>query len=286
MTRPVLIVGAARSGTKMLRGAIASHPDVAEVPYDVNYVWKWGNYAVPHDELSPERHLDSRRRRFIRSFVLGYARRAGKPIVVEKTVSNTLRLPFVHAVFPEATVVHLVRDGRDVAESARRMWTRPPEWRSIAEKVASVPARALPTYGVQYVASYLAGALRRDRRLTSWGPRFVGIDAATRELPLLVLCGRQWRRCIEATLDAVPYLPSNRVLEVRYETLVQDPARTLAALFRKLALRDAQVHASRAAAAVDATNLGKANATLGADEMRELMDEIGPTLASIEAESP
>ena len=51
---PIIILGAARSGTKMLRKALASHPDLHAIPYDINYVWKYGSYQLPHDELRPE----------------------------------------------------------------------------------------------------------------------------------------------------------------------------------------------------------------------------------------
>src|SRR4051812_20775701 len=41
--QPVIVIGAARSGTKLLRDSLATHADVARVPYDVNYVWRFGN---------------------------------------------------------------------------------------------------------------------------------------------------------------------------------------------------------------------------------------------------
>jgi hypothetical protein len=267
----------------MLRAAFESHPDVAAVPYDVNYAWKWGNYSVPHDELSPEHHLDARRRRFIREFIFRFARRSGVSIVVEKTVSNTLRLPFVHAVFPEAIFVHLVRDGRDVAESARRMWMQPPEWQTVLEKLSSVPFRALPSYATQYIGYHLTGVARRDGKLASWGPRFAGIDNAAKNLPLIALCGRQWRRCVEATLDEIPRLPAHKFVQVRYESLVQEPTRTLGELFLQLGLRDAHAHSSRASAGIDARNLGKARLALDSMEMQQLMEEIGPTLERVNA---
>ena len=38
--------------------------------------------------------------------------------MVEKTCANTLRLPFVDKVLPEARYLHIVRDGVDVVASA------------------------------------------------------------------------------------------------------------------------------------------------------------------------
>ena len=55
--------------------------------------------------------------------------------VVEKSVSNTLRVRFVDAVFPDAQYVVIVRDGRDVAASARAQWS--------TRSSGNSPARAL-----------------------------------------------------------------------------------------------------------------------------------------------
>jgi hypothetical protein len=44
----------------------------------------------------------------------------GKPRFCEKTPANEMRLPFVLEVFPDAKLIHVVRDGRQVAVSARR----------------------------------------------------------------------------------------------------------------------------------------------------------------------
>ena len=50
---PVIILGAARSGTKILRDTIAAHPSLVSIPYDISFVWKYGVYHIKHDELSP-----------------------------------------------------------------------------------------------------------------------------------------------------------------------------------------------------------------------------------------
>ena len=52
--RPVIVLGAARSGTRIVRDAIAAHPAIVAVPHDINFVWKYGNYHICHDGLTPK----------------------------------------------------------------------------------------------------------------------------------------------------------------------------------------------------------------------------------------
>jgi Sulfotransferase family len=53
-----------------------------------------------------------------------FGRLHGKPLAGEKTPRYVRYLPLLHALFPDARIVHLVRDGRDVALSTLD-WARP-----------------------------------------------------------------------------------------------------------------------------------------------------------------
>ena len=141
MSRPIIVIGAPRSGTKMLRGLIGSHRDVAEVPYDINFVWKYGNYTVPHDELQPA-DGNPAAARFIRRYLA--KQENGMSRVVEKTVCNALRVDYVRAVLPGCQFVHLIRDGRDVAASTMRQWQGGTDWRQVLAKAPVLPDRRRP----------------------------------------------------------------------------------------------------------------------------------------------
>ena len=55
MTPKIIIVGAPRSGTNMLRDVLARVPDFATWPCDeVNLLWRHGNRSHPSDELTVE----------------------------------------------------------------------------------------------------------------------------------------------------------------------------------------------------------------------------------------
>ena len=149
----VVIIGAARSGTKMLRDALAIATGAGAVPYDIGYVWRIGKRARRRATCSSPISSRNERGDLVTRFIDRYS--AGSPpAVIEKTVGNTLRVPFVAAAIPDARFVHLIRDGIDVAESVRRQWTSKTDWRYLAAKARHFPPRFIPGYGRRYAASH------------------------------------------------------------------------------------------------------------------------------------
>jgi hypothetical protein len=231
----VVIVGAARSGTKMLRSIVASNPETVSFPREINYIWRHGNRDFPTDELTPEfarpevvRYIRSRFERFA----------AGRPgaRIIEKTCANSLRVRFVHAVFPEAKIVNLVRDGRAVAESALRRWSTPNPVRYLIEKARWVPISDVPYYAWKY-AGYRLGAVRGSGAYSSFGPRFAGLDDLVRDLSLIEVCGLQWRACVRSADEGLKALPGDQTITIRYEDLIADPLEVSRDLFDSLGLR-------------------------------------------------
>ncbi len=224
----VFVIGAARSGTKFLRDTLAAHPDVFAVPYDVNFIWRLGNEGHPHDELAPEQ-IDARSAQKIRKALRRAAKiPVGHPgMVLEKTVSNTLRVEFVDRVFPHARYIHLVRDGRRVVESAARMWEAPPDPAYLLAKLRVFPLRSV-RYGGWFAANLARGAWQRRMGGRSaralWGPRYAGIVEDATRLDTLALAARQWCASVRRARQGLARIEPARVHQVRYEALVADEA--------------------------------------------------------------
>ncbi len=219
----IILIGAARSGTKFLRSLLGADAKVGEVPYDVNYIWRYGNEAYPDDAL-PASLATSRVKAYIRRLLpkQGGIGAAGS-ILVEKTVSNTLRVPFVREIFPEARFIHLIRDGRDVTESAMRMWQKPPNWHYLLQKARRFPVSNYG-YAVWYLWNVVSGAARSGRGVRVWGPRYPGMDADLAEISLIEVCARQWAMSIEYAARDLASLPAEQVMTVHYETLMVNEA--------------------------------------------------------------
>lgn len=191
--RFVFLIGAARSGTKFLRDTLAASSDIAEIPYDINYVWRHGNERCPHDELGPE-DIDDRTADHIRKTIERLAmkgRETTPPIILEKTVSNTLRVDMIRRVFPEAEFIRLERNGLDVVESSYRQWTMPPDRSYLVEKLRYFPVREW-----RYALWFAQNMLSRSDAPAIWGPRYDGIERDVSELGTAQTCARQWERSV------------------------------------------------------------------------------------------
>jgi hypothetical protein len=279
----VVIIGAARSGTKVLRDALAAATGAGCVPYDIGYVWRIGNEDLPDDVIQPER-IPQRSQRFIRKFVDRYA--AGDPpAVIEKTVGNTLRVPAVSAVFPDAVFIHLIRDGIDVIESTRRQWTTATDSRYVLRKLRHFPLRLMPSYGLKYVRSLLHRRADDQSRVGSWGARYPGIDRDLHQSDLLTVSARQWREAVRYAMADLAVLRAP-VIEVRYEELIGDPSGTLSRIadFAGLTIPTASLTAAMSTIVTGRQGAGRESLTV--TELSVLETEVGDTLAGLGYDRP
>jgi len=221
MTQPIIIIGAARSGTKYLRDILALAPNARKVPYDINYIWRFGMEKHPDDAL-PAQLITADKIAFIRANIHRLAKTGQKEDIrlLEKTVGNTLRVPVVEAVFPNALYIHLIRDGRAVTESAMRMWQEPPNWRKLFEKLRGIPLRNI-SYAFWFFGNFITGIFAGRGGGKIWGPRYPGLteDVAS-ERDLTEICARQWTISVDTALKDLAEIPQDRQISIRYDELV------------------------------------------------------------------
>jgi len=147
---PVFVVGMNGSGTTMLADCLGRHPalymfphEVRLLPFYVQHQTKFGDLSQMAnrrrlaDELcaaKPFWHVSGRRRCVVgdewldRPGLAGaidgvfrsFAHREGKRRWGEKSPMNVLHMTALAQVFPRAQFVHIVRDGRDAAQSFHR----------------------------------------------------------------------------------------------------------------------------------------------------------------------
>lgn len=247
--KPIVIVGAARSGTKMLRDCLSQAADLPTVPYDINFVWRRGNQSLNHDEFTPEQSHPRTRSAVLRTLTK-FADESGN--VIEKTVSNALRPLFVERLFPEARFLFLYRSGLDVVESVLRQWGKNPPVSYMLDKVIRTGGIASVPYLFGYASSVARNAIGLGpSRSYVWGVRYRGIDEDLKTSDLASVCSYQWIKCVEHMLTAEESLGS-RVVRVRYEDFVSNPTLQLGRILNNLSL----VGSPEIAAGIRANRIG------------------------------
>ena len=276
--RPVIILGAARSGTKFLRALLAASRACRVVAYGVSPVWRYGNHRYPDDALPPDR-CTARIARQIRKDLRRLASPASHEpamYLVEKSSANTLRLPFVAAVLPDARYIHLVRDGRDVVASAYQRWTAPVDPVYLIKKLRVLSPSSIG-FAFWYLHNLVRGRLRGTRGPAIWGPRYPGIEADVATLPTLTVCAKQWRACVEATLRDLDSIPPERLLAIRYEDLVTD-ADVMASVAAFLGLPDAEAVLAAYHRTVRKDRIGAWQQVLSREDLDSIRPYLEPTM--------
>jgi hypothetical protein len=153
----LFIVGCPRSGTTLLQRLLDCHSQIAITP-ETHWIARWfydksGKGITPDGRVSKKllRKLYAHPRfaelevsptkshfrvpgegrvtyaSFVSSLFDLYGQQRGKPLVGDKTPGYAREVRTLHALWPAAKFVHLVRDGRDVALSVLN-WERAKNW--------------------------------------------------------------------------------------------------------------------------------------------------------------
>jgi Sulfotransferase family len=240
--RLVFVLGSPRSGTTFLAGAIGSLPgfvDLGEVaPLKA---------AVP--ELAALEPSEAARR--LRR-ILAVARRVGlvgAVRAVEQTPELAHLVDAIPVAYPRAKIVHIVRDGRDVACSLlEKPWLRPQQAKTDDAGIA------FGSYARFWVEPERRGEFETvsDARRAAWA----------------------WRRYVTAARSAATPL-----LELRYEQVVEDPNAAATELSSYL---DAPPDAlAQAVARAHGSSVGRYRTDLDQADLADVLAEAGDLLREL-----
>lgn len=276
--KDVIIIGAPRSGTNMLRDVLTSLEGIETWPCDeINYIWRHGNVGYPSDEIPAEMAVP-KVQSYIRRKFDSIAKKNNADIVVEKTCANSLRVPFVDRVLPDAKYIFIYRDGVDATGSAKLRWTAKFDLEYVLEKVRFVPKLDLPYYALRYFWARIYRLFSKEKRLAFWGPALKGMGDILKKHTLEEVCALQWQRCVELSEKAFANMPEDKVIRVRYESFVQAPEDELKRILRFVDKDVADESVRKAVSAVSAKSLGKGRKLLGTDKVKQLEKLVGDTL--------
>ena len=215
---PIFILGAPRSGTTMLFEILNRSSDLASLERETGVIWDafhrieeldWVSHAVPPEAIT------ARERRTlywaIERLTLGKR-------YLDKLPRNTLRVPYLKTLFPDAWFVFLRRDGRAVVSSLMTGW-REPGGRFGRGMEPPIPLQ---------IEGY-------DGRI--W--KFLlppGWEGLAQGHTLAEVCAFQWVAANESILASRELIASDHWAEISYEELVARPRDSASAVLRALHL--------------------------------------------------
>ena len=239
--RVVFVVGSPRSGTTFLAGAVGAQPgfvDLGEVkPLKAN-VDRW--MSLGEDEAARElRSTVERVRRlaFVRDL---------RP--VEQTPELSFVVGAAVRAYPQSTVLHIIRDGRDVVCSLlAKGWLREREGHDDTRKAFGVHPRAWvePERRDEFTRA-------REAARAAWA----------------------WRRYASAARTAPAH-----TLEVRYEDVAADPGAAATLIAARLETDPGPL--AEALAAVHSRSVGRWRRDLTAEQVADVEREAGTLLREL-----
>ena len=263
--RPILVLGCPRSGTTLLLQALLRCPGLRSVQSEGHILWDefhhprergWDSDALIAADIT------TRERAYVYAATRLWTRGSR---FVDKTPESCLRVPYLDALFPDASFVFLRRRAADNVSSLMEAW------------------RARPRFVKYRLPERLTGlgAMSGDRWSFVLVPGWRELVAA----PLEEICARQYTACNDAVLEARRDLPRSRWVDVSYEDLVGAPVDELERICGELGARfgeQARAYASELAQAPAATALTEPRPGKWRDQNRDAIERILPLVADTE----
>jgi hypothetical protein len=237
----VFIVGSPRSGTTILGELLDRHDHISQW-YEPYFVWDYFFRTAPDDERS-ETDASPEVRKWIYQNFENFKTKRKCAVLIDKSPRNSLKIPFILKIFPQAKFIHLLRDGRDVTLSIMKEWLR-------RQTIVQNPrSKGRFSYGEAYQViqtflgrqPFVKDKLRafwfethghpfnRKKHLNrlrwngeiGWGPRFRGWERIYEQSSLLEFNAYQWLYCVQRIEADWNLIPQSCRLTVRYEDLIQ-----------------------------------------------------------------
>jgi hypothetical protein len=220
--RPLFILSAPRSGSTLLFDLLARSPELWTIGGESHEIIRAIDSLDPamrgyaSDCLDAEHATPDTVAALQRGFTARLVDRDGRPWIelppdqrpgslrlLEKTPANALRVPFLHAAFPNALFIHLVRDPRPTISSLVEGW----------RSRKFVKYRDFPGWPHREWSFLLP---------PGWS------DYAERSL--VEIAAFQWRATNHEIIAALAQVPTRSQLRLQFEPLLEGPAAALAKL--------------------------------------------------------
>jgi hypothetical protein len=219
---PVFVIGCSRSGTTITFETLAACGAFLNFGYEIPQFWNslhgphtngWDSEAAGREHAQPG-HREAALRFFYQ--------RLGAGPVLDKTCINTLRVGYLHQLFPNARYVFIHRDGRDNVSSMMDGWRH---------------GRTDGGFGLQkFFGPSPEPVAINGGEFREWHfflpPGWRAFNRASLE----EVCAFQWLSANRLALEAKDAIPAEQWIELRYEDLFERPVEMFRELFERLGL--------------------------------------------------
>ena len=219
---PVFVIGCSRSGTTVTYETIAASRRFLTFGFEIPQLWNnlYGplNNGWESEAALPENARPAHRDAALRFFY----QRLGAGPVLDKTCINTMRVGYLHRIFPDAKFVFIQRDGRDNISSMMDGWRH---------------GRSDGGFGLtQFFGPSPEPVNINDGEFDEWHfflpPGWRDYNRAALE----DVCAFQWLSANRLALEARDQIPAEQWIQLRYEDFFDRPVAMFEHLFGRLGL--------------------------------------------------
>ncbi len=217
---PVFVVGCSRSGTTITYETLAAAPQFLKFGWEIPQFWDslygplnngWHSEAAGAEHARPAHRSAALRHLY---------QRLGAGQVLDKTCINVMRIPYLHALFPQARFVFIQRDGRDNISSMMDGWRmgRTDGRFELSQFFGPFPEPVAINGGeFKEWAFFLAPGWRQYNRAS-----------------LEEVCAFQWISANRLALEAKKGIPPEQWIHLRYEDIFERPVEMFGQAFARL----------------------------------------------------
>lgn len=219
---PVFVIGCSRSGTTITFETLAASGAFLNFGYEIPQFWNrlYGPHGNDWDSeaAGPEHARADHRDAALRFFY----QRLGNGAVLDKTCINTMRVGYLHRLFPHARFVFIHRDGRDNVSSMMDGWRY---------------GRTDGGFGLEkfFGPSPVPVAINGGE-FREWHFFLPPGWRAYNQASLEEVCAFQWMSANRLALEGKASVPEAQWIQVRYEDLFERPVEMFREIFERLAL--------------------------------------------------
>lgn len=219
---PVFLVGCSRSGTTVTYETLVASGAFLSYGYEIPQFWNslYGplNNGWDSEAAGTEQALPEHRKAALRYFY----QHLGAGLVLDKTCINTLRIPYLYKLFPNARFVFIHRDGRDNISSMMDGWRQ---------------GRSDGGFGLsQFFGPSPEPVAINKGEFSEWHfflpPGWRDYNHASLE----EVCAFQWLTANGMALTAKAEIPSEQWIQIRYEDILDRPVEMFREVFYRLGI--------------------------------------------------